>query len=84
MKSKIGKWLAPVLLVGLGLTACEKTPSSLGQKSSSPVEAPKAVPKLGIRPYGDEEVKIDMGRIHNEDLKKVYQYIDDHIDDHVI
>jgi len=43
-----------------------------------------AAPKLGIRPLGDEEVKIDLTQIQNEDLKKVFAYIDEHVDDHVV
>ncbi|HEY4341158.1 MAG TPA: hypothetical protein VGM97_14535, partial [Steroidobacteraceae bacterium] len=37
----------------------------------------------GIRPYGDETVKIDMSQIKNPDLPKVFKYIDAHIDQHV-
>jgi acetylornithine deacetylase/succinyl-diaminopimelate desuccinylase-like protein len=37
----------------------------------------------GIRPNGDETVKIDMSQIKNPDLPKVYKYIDAHIDEHV-
>jgi acetylornithine deacetylase/succinyl-diaminopimelate desuccinylase-like protein len=37
----------------------------------------------GIRPYGDETVKIDMSGIKNPDLPKVFKYIDAHIDAHV-
>ncbi len=35
------------------------------------------------RPYGDETVKIDMTQVKNEDLKKIYAYIDEHFDEHV-
>ncbi|NKF24427.1 M20/M25/M40 family metallo-hydrolase [Solimonas marina] len=88
MKSKTWKFLGltSVLFVGLGLAACGKTPSDSEQKGEEPAAqaAAPAKPKLGIRPYGDETVKIDMSQIHNPDLKKIYQYIDDHIDDHVV
>src|SRR4029079_10349023 len=40
--------------------------------------------KLGIRPNGDTEIQPDLSKIKNEDLKKVFKYIDDHIDDHVV
>ncbi len=43
-----------------------------------------ATPKLGIRPHGDEEVKIDMSQIKSEELKKVFDYIDTNIDQHVV
>ena len=53
-------------------------------KEAPPAQAaaPQA-PKLGIRPAGDTEIQPDMSKISNGDLKKVYKYIDDHIDDHV-
>lgn len=41
-------------------------------------------PKLGIRPHGDTENKIDMAKVQSEDLKKVFAYIDENIDDHVV
>lgn len=38
--------------------------------------------KLGIRPYGDETIKINMDKIPDQE-KKVFGYIDEHIDEHV-
>ncbi|HEY0284048.1 MAG TPA: M20/M25/M40 family metallo-hydrolase [Vicinamibacterales bacterium] len=38
---------------------------------------------LGIRPNGDTEITPDMSRVHSEDLKKIYTYIDEHVDEHV-
>jgi acetylornithine deacetylase/succinyl-diaminopimelate desuccinylase-like protein len=38
---------------------------------------------LGIRPNGDTEIQPDMTKIPSDDLKKVFTYIDDHIDEHV-
>ena len=35
------------------------------------------------RPEGDQTVHIDMSKIKNEELKKVYGYIDEHFDEHV-
>jgi acetylornithine deacetylase/succinyl-diaminopimelate desuccinylase-like protein len=35
------------------------------------------------RPDGDTQVHIDMSKVHNEELKKVYAYINDHFDEHV-
>jgi acetylornithine deacetylase/succinyl-diaminopimelate desuccinylase-like protein len=46
--------------------------------------APPPQVKLGIRPEGDTEIKPDMTKIHSEDLKKVFSYIDEHIDEHVV
>ena len=46
--------------------------------------AAAAAPKLGIRPHGDTTIDIDMSKIHNADLKKIYSYIDTNIDQHVV
>ena len=45
---------------------------------------PQAAPKkaLGIRPAGDETIHPDLAKVSDE-LKTVYRYIDDHIDEHV-
>jgi acetylornithine deacetylase/succinyl-diaminopimelate desuccinylase-like protein len=40
-------------------------------------------PATGIRPQGDTEISIDMSKIKNPDLPKIYSYIDAHIDEHV-
>ena len=37
----------------------------------------------GIRPNGDTEISIDMSKIKNPDLPKIFSYIDSHIDEHV-
>src|SRR5207237_3475975 len=55
---------------------------SRSQVSTTAAAAP-AKQKLGIRPNGDTEIQPDMSKITNEDLKKVFTYIDQHIDDHV-
>jgi acetylornithine deacetylase/succinyl-diaminopimelate desuccinylase-like protein len=55
--------------------------SSVGDAPPPPKAA--AASKLGIRPDGDTEIKPDLSKIQNEDLKKVFTYIDEHIDDHV-
>ena len=55
---------------------------SRGQSTSAAAAAP-AAPKLGIRPNGHTEIQPDLSKIDNEDLKKVFQYIDQHIDEHV-
>jgi len=66
--------VALVLLVAAG---CSRS-----QVSTNASAAP-AKQKLGIRPAGDTEIAPDMSKITNEDLKKVFTYIDQHIDDHV-
>jgi acetylornithine deacetylase/succinyl-diaminopimelate desuccinylase-like protein len=65
-------------LVGAGLVL--GTFGCKTKDASKPVTQTKA--KLGIRPYGDEAKKIDMSK-EPEDMKKVFKYIDDHIDEHV-
>ena len=65
------------LALALALAACGK------HDAGKPAGTAQA-PKLGIRPYGDETIKPDMGKVVNPDLKKVFSYIDSHIDDHVV
>ena len=65
------------LVLAAGLASC-------GKDEKAAVKTADTAPKLGIRPYGDETVKPDMSKIQNADLKKVYGYIDDHIDEHVV
>jgi acetylornithine deacetylase/succinyl-diaminopimelate desuccinylase-like protein len=63
----------------LALTvACAQAPSAPATGTPSD-DAP-----LGIRPAGDTEVQPDMSQITNEDLRKVFDYIDANIDDHVV
>jgi acetylornithine deacetylase/succinyl-diaminopimelate desuccinylase-like protein len=65
---------AACLAVCLGLTGCTK-------KSNTPAPI-AAAKKLGIRPYGDETIKIDTSQMPEAE-KKVFAYIDEHIDEHV-
>src|SRR3954453_13864399 len=62
--------------------------AAVGCSSPKASEQPTAArtaakPKLGIRPAGDTEIQPDMTKISSDELKKVYGYIDEHIDDHV-
>jgi acetylornithine deacetylase/succinyl-diaminopimelate desuccinylase-like protein len=51
--------------------------------TASPAAAPAATAqKLGIRPYGDEEIKPDMSQV-TPDVAKVFDHIDQNIDQHV-
>jgi len=59
---------------------CSRGPST----SASAAPAPAAQQKLGIRAAGDTEIQLDLSKIPSEDLKKVFAYIDEHIDDHVV
>ncbi len=63
------------LAVTLGLSSCAKEPAKVAA-------APVVKTKLGIRPYGDETVKIDTSKMP-DDEKKAFAYIDEHIDEHV-
>jgi hypothetical protein len=72
------RWIALAACAGLFSTACSR--GSAQQPAAAPAAAAK--PRLGIRPAGDETIKPDLSRVSDE-LKKVYGYIDEHIDEHV-
>ncbi len=63
------------LLTAVGLSGCKNA-------EKKHTTATNTAPKLGIRPYGDETVKIDMSKVP-EPEKKAFAYIDEHIDEHV-
>src|SRR5581483_2251286 len=63
------------ILLGFTFLACT-SPKPTTQKKSP------AAAKLGIRPHGDETIQPDLSKTP-DDLKKVFSYIDDHIDEHV-
>jgi acetylornithine deacetylase/succinyl-diaminopimelate desuccinylase-like protein len=54
-----------------------------GPASSPPETSPAKAPSLGIRPNGDTEISPDLSLVKSEELKKIYEYIDTHIDEHV-
>src|SRR5581483_6796639 len=66
-----------VCAIGVAAAGCSKSSPS---PAATPQPAAKA--RLGIRPAGDETIKPDVSKVSDE-LKKVYAYIDEHIDDHV-
>ena len=72
-------WVSVLASSALLLAGCGKGPAA-----TAPVAAVPEKPSLGIRPQGDEEVKIDMSQVHSDELKKIMGYIDDHIDEHVV
>ncbi len=73
-----------VLLLALGfVAACSGEPKSGNSGQAAPSASTPAAPKLGIRPNGDETVKPDLSKVP-DDVKKVYDYIDAHIDEHVL
>jgi len=74
------------IAVGALLGACgskAEGPAADAPAASAVTPPPKAA-SLGIRPDGDTQVHIDLSKIQSEDLKKVYTYIDEHIDEHVV
>ncbi len=77
----VGVLMGAALVAGCGKQA--ETTVAMDKSAPPAAAATQAKPKLGIRPTGDEAVKIDMSQIHSDELKKIYGYIDEHIDDHV-
>src|SRR5579871_3926089 len=69
-------WLIVASLIVVA--GCSRGPSTPAAAAPAP-----AAPKLGIRPNGDTEIQPDLSKIDNPDLKNVFDYIDQHIDDHV-
>jgi len=67
-------------LLAIGLTVCLVGCKEKQTASSPAAQAKKTV--LGIRPHGDETIQIDMSKVSPE-LKKTFDYIDAHIDEHV-
>jgi acetylornithine deacetylase/succinyl-diaminopimelate desuccinylase-like protein len=72
------RWWLAAFCVSIAAVGCSK--GTAPQQAAAPASAE---PKLGIRPNGDTEIQPDLSKIQNEDLKKVFAYIDDHVDEHV-
>ena len=66
--------------------SCQQTPDNKTATPPGDASGAQAASsaRLGIRPDGDTTSTIDMSKIQNEDLKKVFTYIDGHVDDHVV
>ena len=90
--SKPRHWLPLLASSAVLLSACS---DDAAQSASAPADTPAPVAAtaatptapakpLGIRPNGDTTRQIDMSRIHSDDLKNIFSYIDEHIDEHVI
>jgi acetylornithine deacetylase/succinyl-diaminopimelate desuccinylase-like protein len=76
-------WIVLGLIAGPLIAAC----GGGGKSGSAAPAAPTAAapkPSLGIRPNGDTKIQPDLSKIHSEELKKVFAYIDEHIDEHVV
>jgi acetylornithine deacetylase/succinyl-diaminopimelate desuccinylase-like protein len=79
-KAKSLLWLPLAIGLAAGLASCGK-----GTEAGNVTASKESTgPKLGIRPHGDETIKIDMSKIKNADIPKIYDYIDGHIDEHVV
>ena len=64
--------------------SCQQTPDTRTAASWRSFRGPAtASASLWYPPDGDTTSTIDMSKIHNDDLKKVFTYIDSHVDDHV-
>jgi acetylornithine deacetylase/succinyl-diaminopimelate desuccinylase-like protein len=70
------RWILVVTCAALVALSCTSPATKRASKTGSPSK------KLGIRPDGDTALRIDMSKVP-EDLKKVYSFIDEHIDEHV-
>jgi acetylornithine deacetylase/succinyl-diaminopimelate desuccinylase-like protein len=77
------------LIIGLAAAVCaaaagcrgNETPASASATPPKGAAAPKTA--LGIRPNGDTEIAPDLTKVSSPELKKVYEYIDAHVDEHV-
>jgi acetylornithine deacetylase/succinyl-diaminopimelate desuccinylase-like protein len=74
--------LAVAVAAALPIAGCSDDPATPAAVST--VTAAPAAPTLGINPRGKTELEIDMSRIHSPELREVFEYIDEHIDDHVV
>jgi acetylornithine deacetylase/succinyl-diaminopimelate desuccinylase-like protein len=74
------RWLV-VLVTLVSAAGCSRGASTPASAAAPPAPA---APKLGIRPNGDTEIQPDLSKIQSEELKKVFAYIDEHIDEHVV
>ena len=73
---RLSFWSVPLL----ALTAACSQPAAPPAASTAPAAA---TPALGIRPYGDETIKPDTSRLP-ADVAKVFDHIDENIDQHVV
>src|SRR3954469_11924933 len=80
--SEVSMCKAAILLcvAAVSFSACASQGSEAAAAGS---ELAPARARLGIRPNGDTEIQPDMTLVKNDELKKVFGYIDEHIDDHV-
>jgi acetylornithine deacetylase/succinyl-diaminopimelate desuccinylase-like protein len=75
----MSRWLVALVML-VSAAGCSRDAST----PASAAAPPAAAPKLGIRPNGDTEIQPDLSKIQSEELKKVFAYIDEHLDEHVV
>jgi len=73
------RWLVALVML-VSVAGCSRGASTPASAAAPPAAA---APKLGIRPNGDTEIQPDLSKVQSEELKKVFAYIDEHVDDHV-
>jgi acetylornithine deacetylase/succinyl-diaminopimelate desuccinylase-like protein len=66
------------------LAGCSGEPEAVVSAPAPLANPPTTNKPLGIRPVADEEIGIDMSLIHNPELVEIFDYIDEHIDEHVM
>ena len=74
-------WKASACCLLVFLSGCARRSSETKRSSETNVQSVQT--KLGIRAHGDETIEPDLKQVKSEELKKVYSYIDGHIDEHV-
>jgi acetylornithine deacetylase/succinyl-diaminopimelate desuccinylase-like protein len=74
------RWLLAFTCVAAVSIGCGNRPDTVRADQAKTVPAKAA---LGIRPAGDTSIQPDLGKVTSDELKTVYKYIDDHIDEHV-
>ena len=72
------RWLATLGML-VAVVGCSNEPSTPAAAAAPPPRA-----KLGIRPNGDTEIQPDLAKIQSEELERVFAYIDEHVDEHVV
>jgi acetylornithine deacetylase/succinyl-diaminopimelate desuccinylase-like protein len=76
----MSRWLVALIMLA-SVAGCSRGASTPASAAAPPAPA---APKLGIRPNGDTEIQPDLSKIQSEELKKVFAYIDEHLDEHVV
>jgi len=72
------------LLLLLGVASLVSACGKEGGPGNGASATAASGPKLGIRPNGDETVTFDKTKIKNADLFKIFDHIDQNIDQHVV